>query len=157
MNIPGITAARALLLALALAFPAHAVEPAEKLANPALEARARQVSQGLRCLVCQNESIDESHADLAHDVRVLLRERITAGDTDAQATAYIVARYGEFVLLEPPMKRSTYLLWFSPVLLLAAAAAAVALAARHKSTPPAPPLDAAERQRLAQLLQESEP
>ena len=157
MNIPGITAARALLLALALAFPARAVEPAEKLANPALEARARQVSQGLRCLVCQNESIDESHADLAHDVRVLLRERITAGDTDAQATAYIVARYGEFVLLEPPMKRSTYLLWFSPVLLLAAAAAAVALAARHKSTPPAPPLDAAERQRLAQLLQESEP
>ena len=157
MNIPGITAARALLLALALAFPAHAVEPAEKLANPALEARARQVSQGLRCLVCQNESIDESHADLAHDVRVLLRERITAGDTDAQATAYIVARYGEFVLLEPPMKRSTYLLWFSPVLLLAAAAAAVALAARHKSTPPAPPRDAAERQRLAQLLQESEP
>ncbi len=135
MNIPGITAARALLLALALAFPAHAVEPAEKLANPALEARSLQVSQWLRCLVCQNESIDESHADLAHDVRVLLRERITAGDTDAQATAYIVARYGEFVLLEPPMKRSTYLLWFSPVLLLAAAAAAVALAARHKSTP----------------------
>ena len=107
--------------ALAIAGPAYAVEPSEKLADPVLEARARQVSQGLRCLVCQNESIDESHADLAHDVRVLLRERITAGDTDAQATAYIVSRYGEFVLLEPPMKRSTYLLWFSPLLLLGAA------------------------------------
>lgn len=146
----------AIMLALVIAGPAYAVEPSEKLANPVLEARARQVSQGLRCLVCQNESIDESHADLAHDVRVLLRERITAGDTDAQATAYIVSRYGEFVLLEPPMKRSTYLLWFSPLLLLGAAAAAVALAARTKTAPPAPPLDAAERQRLAQLMQESE-
>ena len=145
-----------MVLALAIAGPAYAVEPSEKLADPVLEARARQVSQGLRCLVCQNESIDESHADLAHDVRVLLRERITAGDTDAQATAYIVSRYGEFVLLEPPMKRSTYLLWFSPLLLLGAAATAVALAARSKITPPAPPLDAAERQRLAQLMQESE-
>jgi len=150
------SAALTLALTLTLTLPALAVEPAEKLADPVLESRARQVSQGLRCLVCQNESIDESHADLAHDVRVLLRERITAGDSDAQATAYIVSRYGEFVLLEPPMKRSTYLLWFSPLLLLGAAAAAVALAARHKAVPPAPPLDAAERQRLTQLLQESE-
>ena len=83
-----------------LALPAFAVLPNEQLADPVLESRARQVSQGLRCLVCQNESIDESHADLAHDVRVLPRERITAGDSDAQATAYIVARYGGSISAE---------------------------------------------------------
>ena len=93
---------------------AHAVEPAERLADPALEARARALSQELRCLVCQNQSIDESNADLAHDLRVLLRQRLAAGDTDRQVLDYLVARYGVFVLLDPPFAPATYLLWLTP-------------------------------------------
>jgi len=149
----------ALLLALAVAGTAFAVEPKERLADPVLEARARAISQGLRCLVCQNESIDESGADLAHDVRVLLRERMTAGDTDAQAIAYIVSRYGDFVLLQPPMKPATYALWFAPPLLLAGVAVGVGAAIRRRAATRAPaetPLDSAERARLARLMQESE-
>jgi cytochrome c-type biogenesis protein CcmH len=150
-----------LLLTLAVpAFvvPAFAVEPGERLADPVLEARAREIGQGLRCLVCQNESIDESHADLAHDVRVLLRERLVAGDSDAQATAYIVSRYGDFVLLQPPVKPATYLLWFGPPLLLAVAGAAVAVGLRRRAAQPAEaPLDETERQRLTGLMRESEP
>ena len=101
---------RALLLAAALAVlagSAAAVTPDEQLKDPALEARARAVSRELRCVICQNQSIDESDADLAHDLRVLLRERIAAGDTDAQAKAYLADRYGSFVLLRPPMKGDT--------------------------------------------------
>jgi cytochrome c-type biogenesis protein CcmH len=88
-----------------------AVEPGEKLADPALEARARKISQELRCLVCQNQSIDDSNAELARDLRLIVRERITAGDTDAQVLAFVEARYGEFVLLRPPFKLHTLLLW----------------------------------------------
>ncbi len=97
-----------------LVLSAHAVQPGERLANPALEARARAISAELRCLVCQNESIDESNADLAHDIRVLVRQRLTAGDTDAQAIQAVVNRYGAFVLLRPPVEPATYLLWFAP-------------------------------------------
>ena len=111
---------RALVLALAflLAAPAWAVEPDEMLEDPLLEARARTLSQEIRCLVCQNEPIDSSNAPLARDLRILLRERLTAGDSDAEVKAYLVARYGDFVLFDPPMKPSTYLLWFGPALML---------------------------------------
>ena len=147
----------ALLLAGFLAVPALAVEPSERLADPVLEARARSLSQGLRCLVCQNESIDESGADLAHDVRVLLRQRIAAGDTDAQAVAFIVARYGDFVLMEPPVMPATYVLWAAPPVLLIGGFAAVLVAARRRrAAVPPPPLDAGERARLASMLQESD-
>jgi cytochrome c-type biogenesis protein CcmH len=147
----------ALLLLSAIAGPAGAVEPNERLADPVLEARAREVSKDLRCLVCQNESIDESGADLAHDLRVLLRERIKAGDTDQQAVAYIVSRYGDFVLLDPPVKPATYVLWFSPIALLALAGIATALALRRRRSQPGaspPPLSDAEKTRVAELVQE---
>ena len=148
---------RAVVLALLL-LPglAGAVEPRERLADPALEARARAISRTLRCLVCQNESIDESNADLARDIRVLLRERLVAGDNDAAARQFIVDRYGDFVLLQPPLEGATVLLWFGPALLLLAGGAAVVLHLRRRPVAAPPPLTAAERQRLAQLLREPE-
>jgi cytochrome c-type biogenesis protein CcmH len=147
----------ALLLALTLLGPALAVEPNERLADPKLEARARAISGELRCLVCQNESIDESGADLAHDIRVLLRQRLVAGDTDAQAMQYIVDRYGDFVLLKPPVEPATYLLWFGPLALLVAAGAGVVIALRRRRAgPEPPPLDDAEKEKLERLMQEME-
>lgn len=123
---------------------ARAVTPQEILPDKALEARARGISAGLRCLVCQNQSIDDSDAPLAHDLRVLVRERLTAGDTDEQVRDYIVARYGEFVLLRPPFSPETLLLWLMPLIALAgagyilwngfAAASATAPAATAKAT-----------------------
>ncbi|GEP09582.1 cytochrome c-type biogenesis protein [Methylobacterium gnaphalii] len=98
------------------AAPAHAVQPDEVLKNPALEARARHISEGLRCLVCQNQSIDDSDAPLAKDLRVIVRERLTAGDDDRQVVDYVVARYGEFVLLKPVLAWHTLLLWLTPLL-----------------------------------------
>jgi cytochrome c-type biogenesis protein CcmH len=146
-----------LLMVLLFANASLAVEPNERLADPALEVRARAISAELRCLVCQNESIDESGADLAHDIRVLLRQRLVAGDTDAQAVQYIVARYGDFVLLKPPVEPATYLLWFGPAMLLVLAAGAVALAVRRRrSAPEVPPLDDAEKKRLERLMRETE-
>ncbi|RME62068.1 MAG: cytochrome c-type biogenesis protein CcmH, partial [Alphaproteobacteria bacterium] len=100
--------AAALALGLAMARPVVAVEPDERLADPVLEARARAISQELRCLVCQNQSIDDSNAPLARDLRLLVRERLQAGDSDEEAVAFIVARYGDFVLLRPPLKPVTY-------------------------------------------------
>ena len=119
---------RRLLLAAALlnaiGVPASwAVEPSERLADPGLEARARVISQELRCLVCQNESIDESNAQLAHDLRLLVRRRLVAGDTDQQVLNYIVARYGVFVLLNPPFEPVTWLLWLGPPALVLGAGA----------------------------------
>ncbi len=99
---------------LGLMATAYAYEPGEALADPALEARARELSKELRCLVCQNESIDDSAAPLARDLRLLVRERLMAGDTDAEVLDYIVARYGEFVLLRPPVRPGTWLLWYGP-------------------------------------------
>jgi len=109
-----------LILALSLALPANtalSVEPDEVLDNPVLEARARQLSTLLRCLVCQNQSIDDSNAPLARDLRIIVRERLVDGDTDEAVLDFVVARYGEFVLLKPRIAPSTYLLWYSPFVL----------------------------------------
>jgi cytochrome c-type biogenesis protein CcmH len=120
------------LASLLFAGTASAVLPDEVLPNPALEARARHLSEGLRCMVCQNQSIDASDADLARDLRVLVRERLTAGDTDAQVLDYVVSRYGEFVLLKPRFNMRTALLWGAPLLLLLGGGLAVVLAARAR-------------------------
>ena len=139
---------------------AHAVEPDEILADPGLEARARHISQGLRCLVCQNQSIDDSQADLARDLRVLVRERLRAGDSDAAVLAFITARYGDFVLLRPPLNTHTLLLWIAPILVLALAAVLLvralpgARATEGISAPP-PPLTPADELRLSRLLNEA--
>ena len=111
---------------------AHAVEPSERLADPGLEARARTLSKELRCLVCQNQSIDDSNADLAHDLRVLLRQRLLAGDTDQQVLDYIAARYGMFVLLDPPFAPVTYLLWLTPPLLVLGAGTFLVIRSRRR-------------------------
>ena len=150
----------ATLLLPALVAPAFAVTPQERLADPALEARARAISETLRCLVCQNESIDESNADLAHDIRVLLRQRLLAGDTDAEAVHYMVARYGQFVLLRPPVEPATWVLWYGPGALLLAAGLGTLIWLRRRSNTTAlasvAPLTDTERQRLDDLLRETE-
>ncbi len=113
-----------LLAALLLAvLPAHAVEPDEMLADPALEARARAISAGLRCVQCQNQTIDESNAPLARDLRLIVRERLEAGDSDAEVIAHVRARYGDFVLLKPPLNEQTLLMWAGPFLALLGAGA----------------------------------
>jgi cytochrome c-type biogenesis protein CcmH len=141
-----------------LSCPAPAVEPGEMLADAALEARARNISRELRCVVCQNQSIDESSAPLAHDLRLVVRERLTAGDTDAQVLAFVEARYGEFVLLRPRFKPSTLVLWLAPLLLLAGAGIVVARARRRTAaTRPAGPLSESERRRLDALLEDDRP
>ena len=148
------------LCALLLIFiPALAVEPGEILKNPVLEARARAISQELRCVVCQNQSIDDSNAPLAHDLRVIVRERLTAGDSDAQVLAFVEARYGEFVLLRPRFKPQTILLWLTPLLLLAGAGIFLvrARSRRPASGMEAAPLSAAEQQRLDALLKQDRP
>lgn len=144
----------ALALSLALlASPAFAVRPDEVLKDPALEARARNLSQGLRCLVCRNESIDDSDADLAHDLRVLLRQRLSAGDTDQQAIDYIVARYGEFVLLKPNASGANLILWLAgPAALLAGGVLAFAVARRRSKASDVQALSAEEKKRLDDLL-----
>jgi cytochrome c-type biogenesis protein CcmH len=139
----------------ALAAPAMCVTPGEMLKDPALEARAREVSQLLRCVVCQNQSIDDSNAPLAQDLRMLVRARLTAGDTNSQAIDFLVARYGNFVLLKPPLQTNTLLLWFGPALMLAAAA--YVLRQTLKSRIDAPGVDAAplskdDEVRIANLL-----
>ena len=112
---------RLLVIVMLLASPIWAVEPSEMLADPALEERARELSQGLRCPVCRNESIDESNAALAKELRILLRERIVAGDSDQQAVDFMVARYGEYVLLRPDARGANIVLWLAaPALLLIA-------------------------------------
>ena len=103
---------------LLIAFPSVAVEPSEVLDDPILETRARKISQGLRCLVCQNQSIDDSAAVLARDLRVLVRERLVAGDGDQEVIDYVVSRYGDFVLLKPPFKAATFVLWAGPAVLI---------------------------------------
>ena len=148
---------RTLILLAALTAPALAVEPSERLADPALEARARHLSEELRCLVCQNESIDASAAPLAHDLRVLLRERITAGDSDAQAVKFLTDRYGDFVLLKPPVKPATYVLWFGPIAVLVfAAGGSLFYLRRRKAAPEAAPLSPAETNQLERLMKEGE-
>ena len=142
----------ALLFVLLSALPALAVRPDEMLADPALEARAKFISLGLRCLVCQNQSIEDSDADLAHDLRVIVRERLTAGDTDQQAVDYIVARYGEYVLLNPVMAPHTLLLWgAAPVVLLVGGIAVFFAARRKRSVVTGGTLTAAEARALEEL------
>jgi cytochrome c-type biogenesis protein CcmH len=141
----------------AVVWPAtvFAVEPNEMLSDPALEARARALSQGLRCLVCQNESIDDSGAPLAHDIRVLVRERIKAGDTDQQVLDFLVARYGEFVLLKPPLSWHTAALWgLPPGLLLIGIIVMVVMARRRAEVPATGALTPAEEARIEELLRE---
>ena len=145
---------RLLLALFLLAAPALAVQPDERLADPALEARARALSRELRCIVCQNESIDDSNATLAKDIRVLLRERLSAGDSDAQAKAFLVARYGDFVLLRPPVRTETWLLWYGPFALLALGAAVAFAALRRRRPVPPAPLTPEEQARLDALLRE---
>jgi cytochrome c-type biogenesis protein CcmH len=140
------------LMVLCILGPAAAVQPDEVLKDPALEARARSISQELRCLVCQNQSIDDSNAELARDLRVIVRERLSAGDSDAQVLAFVEKRYGEFVLLRPRLAPHTLILWLTPLLLLAGVAAAIYRRARtHNSAADVAPLSPAEQQRLDEL------
>src|SRR5205814_7544788 len=138
---------------LAMICPAHAVRPDEMVADPALEARAREISRDLRCLVCRNQSIDDSDADLAHDLRVLVRERIKAGDSDDQVIGFVRARYGDFVLLRPPFAIGTALLWGGPLLVLLFGGLAIARFYRRRDAPTSP-LSPEERQRLSEMLGE---
>jgi cytochrome c-type biogenesis protein CcmH len=147
---------RRLFLVLALlvsAAPAFAVNPDEMLADPALESRARAISAELRCMVCQNQSIDDSNAELAKDLRLLVRKRITAGDSDQQVVSYLVSRYGEFVLLKPRFEAKTVLLWGAPVLLVLLGGVSLAVFARRRAgKPTGSPLSADEQARLNALL-----
>jgi cytochrome c-type biogenesis protein CcmH len=136
--------------------PVLAVQPDEILKDPALEARARDLSRELRCMVCQNQSIDDSEAPLARDLRILVRERLTAGDNDSQVLDFLVARYGEFVLLKPRFEWHTAVLWLTPVGVLIAGAIAMfaALRRRRVAAPSLPPLSAEEEQRLAEMVEQ---
>jgi cytochrome c-type biogenesis protein CcmH len=138
----------------ASSIPARAVEPDEVLKDPALEARARHISQELRCLVCQNQSIDDSNAPLARDLRLIVRERLVAGDTDPQVLAFVQARYGEFVLLRPRLKPSTVILWLAPLLLLAGTSLFLVRQFRRRRQTIIAPLSDAEQKRLDKLLAE---
>ncbi|HEV3044398.1 MAG TPA: cytochrome c-type biogenesis protein [Roseiarcus sp.] len=151
--------ARAATFALAFAAlcaitTAHAVQPDEMLPDPKLEARARDLSAGLRCMVCQNQSIDDSDATLAHDIRVLIRERLAKGESDEAIKTFLVSRYGDFILLRPPLKMTTLLLWGGPplILLLGAASVFAGIRRRSRSNLSPPPLTAAEERRVAALL-----
>lgn len=126
----------ALVLTMLLALPAFAVNPDEVLPDPVLEARARAISAQLRCLVCQNESIDESNADLAREIRLIVRERLLAGDSDQEVIQYLVDRYGEYVLLRPVFAAHTILLWTAAPLVLIVGGFAIVLAARRKRVVP---------------------
>jgi cytochrome c-type biogenesis protein CcmH len=141
----------ALLVVIALASAsALAVQPDEVMKDPALESRARALSAELRCLVCQNQSIDDSDAPLARDIRLLIRERIGKGESNDAVRDYLVSRYGDFILLKPPLKPETLLLWLSPVLVLGLGAAA-ALFAHRRAPSETPRLSAEEEARLAAL------
>ena len=143
-----------LAVAMVVAAPVHAVQPDEILADPVLEQRARDLSKGLRCLVCRNENIDDSDAQLAKDLRILLRERLVAGDTDEEAIAFLVDRYGEYVLLNPPATGVNILLWIAgPVMLMAGVGIAFATF-RRRGQAAAEALSAEEEARLREILKE---
>ena len=139
------------LILLALAAPAFAVQPDETLKDAGLESRARALSSQLRCLICQNQSIDDSDAPLAKDLRILLRERISAGDSDLEVKDFLVARYGEFILLRPRFSLSTALLWLTPILVLGLGLLGI-FYARRASPPADTPLSVEEKARLERLL-----
>ena len=147
--------ALALLIALVASSSAWAVEPNEMLPDPVLEARARAISKELRCMVCQNESIDDSQAPLAHDLRVLVRERLKAGDSDAQVTNFLVSRYGEFVLLKPPLSWHTLALWGTPPGVLLFGLVMILVVIRRRRTLPqvaGAGLSPTEEARIAEIL-----
>jgi cytochrome c-type biogenesis protein CcmH len=150
----------ALVMATLLAFagPAAAVQPDEVLPNAALEQRARAISSGLRCLVCQNQSIDDSDAPLARDLRILVRERLVAGDSDKAVIDFVVARYGDFVLLRPPMNARTLALWAGPFIVLLLGLSFIWRRRRPLAEGPHPaaPLSAEEQARLDELVKRSE-
>ncbi len=146
---------RQVLAALLLTFAAAAALAQEtQLADPALEQRARDLSYQIRCVVCQSQSIAESDADIARDMRTLIREQITAGKSDQEIRDFLVARYGDFVLFDPPFKGSTYVLWLGPFALLGLGLAGILVYFRRRAAAPAAarPLSAAEQRRLAELL-----
>lgn len=143
----------ALLMLVMLALPAAAVDPSEVLDDPALEARARAISAQLRCLVCQNQSIDDSNADLAREIRVIVRERLVAGDTDEEVIQYLVDRYGEYVLLQPVVAPHTILLWSAAPLVLVIGGVAIVLAARRRRRADEPTALTAEEQSALDELQ----
>lgn len=146
----------ALAALLAIAPESGAVNPDEMLTDPVLEKRAREISKGLRCVVCQNQSIDDSDAELAHDLRVLVRQRLKSGDSDTEVVDYIVSRYGDYVLLRPPFKGATVLLWLGPVFVAILGLLGVIVTLRRRAAPTrdAVPLDENERRRVAALLDE---
>jgi cytochrome c-type biogenesis protein CcmH len=152
-------AAAILGLALIAAGPVRAVQPDEILPNPALERRARDISSGLRCLVCQNQSIDDSDAPLARDLRLLVRERLVAGDSDTAVQDFVVARYGDFVLLRPPFNARTIVLWGAPFLILLTGFAFVWRRGRALPALPqaAAPLSAEEKARVEAMLKADDP
>jgi cytochrome c-type biogenesis protein CcmH len=150
----------ALFVVALLAAPVHAVQPDEIMSDPAREARARDLSRELRCMVCQNQSIDDSEAPLARDLRLLVRERIAAGDSDGQVIDFLVARYGQFVLLKPRFERETLLLWLLPPLVLVGGGLALWLQARRRGKRNAEAvagLTAEEEARLAALMSADAP
>jgi len=146
----------AILLLLAACAPSLAVQPSEMLDDPALEERARNLSAGLRCMVCQNQSIDDSDAELARDLRVLVRERIAAGETDEEVIDYVVSRYGEFVLLQPRFSARNALLWATPAVLLALGGVFLLLHASRRRRPAPAALSAEEEARLKDILDRAE-
>jgi len=151
------------LLLIWLAAPALAVQPDERLTDPAMEMRAREISRELRCLVCQNQNIDDSDAPLARDLRILVRERLSRGDTDAQVLDFVTQRYGDFVRLRPPVRPYTWILWFGPVVILVLAGTGTLLYLRNRrgggtaDSVLSAPLSPAEEARLDALLAESQP
>ena len=149
----------ALMLVAIASSKSLAVQPGEMLKDPKLEARARELSRDLRCMVCQNQSIDESDAPLARDLRLLVRERLTEGDTDQQVLGFLVARYGEFVLLKPPLESRTIILWMLPPVALLAGAIGLFFALRRRRTGQLEPatLSTEERRRLSTLVDERRP
>ena len=147
-----VRAAVAVIAMLSLAAPARAVsDPNEMLVNPVLERRAEAIGEQLRCLVCQNETVEQSDADLARDLRRIIRQRVVAGDSNRQVIAWMVMRYGDFIRLRPPFEARTLVLWGAPVIALATGAGVLLLAGRRRPDAP-PPLSPAERRRLTQLL-----
>ena len=149
MNLKQLAAAAILAT---LPFAAGAVEPDEILDDSSLEARARELSKGLRCLVGRSENIDDSNAGLARDLRLLVRERLVAGDTDGEVIEYIRARYGDYVLLKPPFKPETYVLWFAPAILVLFGAASVVAVIRSRADTSVIELDDDEKRIVANML-----
>jgi cytochrome c-type biogenesis protein CcmH len=144
------------LFCLAMAMPGLAVQPSEVLEDPVLEQRARNLSAGLRCMVCQNQSIDDSDAELARDLRVLVRERLVAGETDEQVIDYVVSRYGEFVLLKPRFNTRNALLWSTPAILLLLGAGALGIYASRRKSMASLALSDDEERRLREILKNPE-